>query len=561
MVDFFPVHFDIKEALEILPEDKYQYFLKHESQAASGGTVFAPTFNVAWYPEAVLDGDPEGADGASSFLRNITRAEDVAGRAVHTMPANGSLQIPNAMLTAAKNGKGVALFEVRFLTDNPIVLEIKKNDGTSVAEVEMPVRISEVEDMFRSRYLSENLAGGTQGGVPGSPSNWPDIERNGKHFIFVHGYNVSGEQSRGWHSEMFKRMFWSGSNAMFTGVSWNGNESQIGPFNGVYLCPDYWSNVHNAFRTSNSMADFVNALPGGVKCIAAHSLGNVVVSSAIRDYGLNVSKYYMVDAAAAIEAYDKDSEFGKDDISHPDWRPYARHLWSSDWHKLFAADPADKRNRLTWVDRFGAFPHAYNFHSTGEEVLKNGTGEIPAIGAVRAWVNQEMLKGRPLVATLSSDSGGWDFNSKYTINPLNPLQKDPISPSAAAQIGHEVLKEHPFFDPFDNGALHNPDPVMGSSAVTYDVRAETLAESIPSLTFAAGANPIDKFDPQNPNDEERNFDMNGGNFKVNGWPAQRDKILEGTEISDWRHSDIRNMSYLYTYKVYEKWIELGELNE
>ena len=137
------------------------------------------------------------------------------------------------------------------------------------------------------------------GTVPGVPSNWPDADRNGKHFIFVHGYNVSGDDSQGWHAEIFKRLYWSGSEAMFTGISWEGNESQI-PFN--MKSPDYWNNVTNAFQTSKSVSEFAALLPGE-KTIAAHSLGNMVVSSAIADHDLEVENYFMIDAAGPMEAY------------------------------------------------------------------------------------------------------------------------------------------------------------------------------------------------------------------------------------------------------------------
>jgi hypothetical protein len=559
LVDFFPLHFDLKAALEVFPETEFQYFLKHESQSPRPGDAHpkwtpSPTFKVVWYPEAELEANTTGENGVGSFLKNLSRAQGIAGRASNTIPKDG-IRIPDDMLTAAKSGKGVGLFEARFATDNPIVLEIKKNSGTTLVEVEMPVKISEVESMLRSRFLNENLAGGTQGGVPSEPGNWPDADRNGKHFIFVHGYNVSGEQARGWNSEMFKRMFWSGSDAMFTGVAWHGNESQMGT-----ATPDYWRNVHNAFQTSKSMADFVNALPGGGKCIAAHSLGNIVVSSAIKDHGLSVATYCMVDAAAAIEAYSLASTLGNAEISHPDWRAYDKKLWCSEWHKIFPE--TDNRHKMTWRDRFGALPNAYNFHSTGEEVLKNGDGTVPgAVGVatsrgLRAWVKQEMSKGFSILSgggLSHNGTGGWDFNGHWDVAIYSPYGGGGSrrrTPAEAAAIPLADLEEDPFFDPFVNDKFH--DPALGSAeAAKYDEVSKALAESLPSLTSAAGSNPIQIFNT-------RNFDMMS---LKNGWPSTRVNIIEGTELTDWRHSDLRNIAYIYTRKVYEKFVELGGLNQ
>ncbi|MBB5353562.1 hypothetical protein HNR46_003823 [Haloferula luteola] len=556
LVDFFPVHFDLKAVLEALPETEYQYFLKHESQSTTlGGAVPVPSFNVLWYLEADLEADPTGGNGVGSYLKNLVRAQDIAGRTSNLIPQNG-LQIPEDMLTAAMEGKGVALFESRQPTDNPIVIEIRKSDGSSVAEIEMPVRILEVESMFRSKFLNENLGGGTQGGVPPEPGNWPDADRNGKHFIFVHGYNVSGEQARGWNSEMFKRMFWSESNAMFTGVAWHGNESQLGT-----ATPDYWRNVHNAFQTSESVADFVNALPGGGKCIAAHSLGNVVVSSAIRDHGLSVANYYMVDAAAAIEAYSFASTLGNAEMSHPDWRVYDQKLWCSEWYKIFP-ESDNRRKKMTWRDRFGAIPNAYNFHSTGEEVLKNGDGTVPGTigvatsGGVRAWVKNEMSKGFSFGTgggLFHNGTGGWDFNGYWDVTTWYPMV-GPVTgrrpPAQAATIPLADLEENPFFEPFENEKFH--DPALGSAeAGKYDEVSKALAESLPALTFAAGSNPIQIFNT-------RNIDMMG---LRNGWPEARTAPTVDPDLRGWRHSDIRNMAYLYTHKVFDEFINQGKLDQ
>lgn len=562
LVDFFPVYFDLSAILEVLPETQFQYFLKHDSQVFTlGGAVSVPSFNVVMYPEAELDAPPTGDIGVGSYLKNISRSADIAGRPSQTIPKNG-FQLPNEMLAAAKIGKAVALFEARHATDNPIIIEIRRGDGAPVAQIKMPIRVMGVENMFRSRFLNENLDGGTQGGVPAEPGNWLDADRNGKHFIFVHGYNVSGEQARGWNSEIFKRMFWSGSNAMFTGVAWHGNESQIGT-----ATPDYWRNVHNAFQTSKSLADFVNALPGGGKCIAAHSLGNIVVSSAIKDHGLEVDKYYMIDAAAAIEAYSAGDNLGHAQMSHPEWREYDTKLWCADWHKIF--QETDNRRKMTWRGRFGSLPNAYNFHSTGEEVLKNGDGTVPgtvdvaASGGIRAWVKQEMSKGFSIGSgggLLHNGSGGWDFSSSWDVVdvyiPIGGSTYRRRTPTEAASIPLADLEQNPFFAPFGNEKFH--DPALGhAEAANYDEVSRALAESLPSLTFAAGSNPIEAFSASIPGMPVRNFDMMASR---NGWPESR-TADPNADLRGWLHSDIRNVAYLYTHRVYEKWIELGGLNQ
>lgn len=59
--------------------------------------------------------------------------------------------------------------------------------------------------------------------------------------------------------------------------------------------------------------------------------------------------------------------------------------------------------------------------------------------------------------------------------------------------------------------------------------------------------------------ESRNFDLNASGgagvvFRTSGWPTARSDIA-------WRHSDVRNVAYLYTRPFYKFLVELGGLGE
>ncbi len=91
----------------------------------------------------------------------------------------------------------------------------------------------------------------------------------------------------------------------------------------------------------------------------------------------------------------------------------------------------------------------------------------------------------------------------------------------------------PFFDPPPAGKTHG----------------ELLAEAFPARTNPAGRNPVGIF---NTPSQSRNFDMV---VMKNGW------FTEAKNGKRWLHSDIRDVAYAYTYKVYDKFTELGELNK
>ena len=108
------------------------------------------------------------------------------------------------------------------------------------------------------------------------------------------------------------------------------------------------------------------------------------------------------------------------------------------------------------------------------------------------------------------------------------------------------------FDPVTNvvreGAPADIANLFGANGSGYAApiqkRNTLLAEMIPAQSTAAGSNPINSF-------IGRNIDMNE---MKNGWPAQRDDFR-------WRHSDIREVSFSFTFPVFEEIVLRGELKQ
>ena len=86
----------------------------------------------------------------------------------------------------------------------------------------------------------------------------------------------------------------------FHGVQWHGYQSQL--LNSV--TPNYHRNVINAFATAPAFANTFSNPGGGRLIVAGHSLGNILISSAIQDHGLAPHSFFMLNAAVAQEAYD-----------------------------------------------------------------------------------------------------------------------------------------------------------------------------------------------------------------------------------------------------------------
>jgi len=306
----------------------------------------------------------------------------------------------------------------------------------------------------------------------------------------------------------------------------------------------YHADVINAFQVAPTFASAVTALPGQ-KYLMAHSLGNMVASSAIVDYGFNPAKYFMIDAAVAMEAY-KSSERQINEIAEMPWLNYTNRLWASDWYSRF--DATDGRNRLTWRGRFGNISQAINYYSSGEEVLDNNNPpeNMYLPHTEKAWVFQEKIKGGVLPAILIGvDShGGWGFNSAYDVqigeDELgNPIY-DTMPPDQAAQLTDNQIRNNSFFKRFYRDDLYGTN---GSTVASdAEVRGKILAEAIPATSRATGRNVVSLT-------FNENIDMMD---LKSGWPS-------GRSNGNWHHSDLKYVAYPYVHQFFEDLVYKGGL--
>ena len=332
---------------------------------------------------------------------------------------------------------------------------------------------------------------------------WPDSEHADANVVFVHGYNVHPSEAWDWSQAMFKRLWWSGMDAGFTAVLWRGNESQLWiPHKKCYATLNYHQNVLNAFRTAGTFATRVNAeIPGTNKYMIAHSLGNMLVSAARQFHGLQYEKYFMLNAAVPIEAFDPDggvTTTSKNDMTPPEWRPYPDRVRATHWYELFLSIPNDARTNLTWKGLFKDVDKTINFYSSKDEVVANGGDNVKKLLSRRfAWYNQEKYKGYYLVSF--SPQAGWVFNGYYMKEEYGGyLGGEPFytyrryTPEETAAISDESLMVHPFFKNFADESIYGDG---GSELVRTNsyVRWYALSHGIPVESFAVGANPVPKW--------------------------------------------------------------------
>ena len=125
-----------------------------------------------------------------------------------------------------------------------------------------------------------------------------------------------------------------------------------------------------AFQTASALKTAMDGM-SGPKWFLAHSLGNMLVSAAIQDYGMLYDKYFMLNAAVAMEAFDPVGGItteSHDKMTPEAWTDYADRVRATHWFERFSE--GDGRRLLTWEGRFTNVTNIVNFYSTARATFQ-----------------------------------------------------------------------------------------------------------------------------------------------------------------------------------------------
>lgn len=463
---------------------------------------------------------------------------------------SASAVVPNQFLDATGAGSGVVSMEFSASVPWVGVRVLKSDSEDELYDFRLPLEIGGIEDFVRWINMHEDPHGRPTRNF--SPACWPDGDEDvhsDATVVFVHGYNVAVGEAWDWGTAAFRRLWRLGLDAGFAIVAWPGNDGQVWiPFKG-YGTPDFYRNALNAFDKAPLFASLCNALPGESKYYIAHSLGNMLVSAAAQDWSLQYERFFMLDAAVPIEAYDPSPETRAEIMTPDAWKPYERRVRPTCWYDLFPE--GDGRRLLTWKGRFAGVTNTVNYFSREEEVVNNGDGKwYNPVRRNYVWHNQEYRKGRLIAAR--HNEGGWKFNPSHDI--VTPMTTtygttyihERLTPAGAAALSSELMKTNSFFGPFAGSEIYeSKDGSLVSNGYWY--RSMLLTHAIPSESFAAGANPVPAWGPEwtpGVDDAEvfRNVDM--AKFKNGSEDLPEDK-------KKWVHSYFINRSLRRTQQLYD----------
>lgn len=584
IVDFFPVQLDLQQMLARIDDIRDVEITLTQADAALNfvytsllpeevGRVHTSRLATGFGP--LFSGPLENAPTLSLSQQPVTLSEDF-------------------LIQLRDENRGILLIEATGPTDQPLVMNYRYK-GKWLFSSRLPLSTAPVGDMIRIsniRTADPKFATADAGPWPTrleDPPNLPDaflrsFQEPVRSLVHIHGYNWGGDEIPAGHAEIFKRLFQMGSNSRYIGVSWFGDQGTLELVGSSF---DYNENVINAFISAGYLQGALGGLAGPLTSVFAHSLGNMVASSAIVDHGWDVLNYFMLNAAIPTEAYLGEQE-DRRTMVHPDWKDegddhvdYAEHLLPSNWSILF--DPEDRRSLLSWKNRFDGISRqviCHNFYSTGEDILRSGNGDIPNLftqiwNTELIWVYNEMNKGTATLGpTLTGDiHGGWGFNHEYMdwINPGGGAHGGDgewvrMPTAQAATLTAEELVAEPFFRHFSSGDSDFPDwsdgawlygdtedanahlPESSFSAAAPDAvknHAKILAEGLPAHSSAAGASILPKLFLLN------NYDLDKAIRKDTFWPLRS----PAEKQNRWLHSDYLNPALPFVAELYQICIE------
>jgi hypothetical protein len=324
--DFTRLHLDIYSIREMLKDDDLDIALKFEDTAGSSPSI------KLWEATDITYGD-------ESYLEGIDIAEDQLSRLyLGEVTSSQPLVIPQEFWDNLifSDDPAYLLYEGSGIGKGKLTIELQK-DGQALGDGPFVwLELKDIQSMYERAEATPNSLGDPYNeqeiGDPQVPSigwvakpdgfpfqaAWDEDPDNQNYIVFVHGWRMSYLGARNYAENFYKRMWHRGYKGRFASYRWHTywNDDFV-TSNLVLDLIEAWLSKYNeseyrAWKYGEGLKGFVESLPNGYdKHIAAHSMGNIVASSAI-DQGLNVVNYALLQAAIPATCFD-----GRTDLYQP----------------------------------------------------------------------------------------------------------------------------------------------------------------------------------------------------------------------------------------------------
>ncbi len=235
--------------------------------------------------------------------------------------------------------------------------------------------------------------------------------QRGKTLMFIHGYNVTEAEAFNYHNTLWRRLYWHGFRGNYWGLCWKGDQGrELMPLPlplafapNVYeqafwedwqrfttwrvRCVSFWGNCVNAMKTARRLSQIVEELPTWTRdgdssgvVLMAHSLGNLVMWEALRQYAVRGNPQPAAGVTLSVEAAIWGEAFSQkpnEALVYPDGKDLAGIVYEPEelarhsWAYLFNADGMSKKSNKQYpVRETPVVKLAVNCYTPCDEALK-----------------------------------------------------------------------------------------------------------------------------------------------------------------------------------------------
>ncbi|TLD72869.1 alpha/beta hydrolase [Phragmitibacter flavus] len=307
--DFTRLHLNVESILEMLKSGDMELGFKF---VEGDGSPLIRIFNAVDFEE-----------GSESYLKDKDKAtEQCTGEFRQKLLSVGRYSqeyLPKTFWQSEKGNRPVAHFiwEASAKGKAKLVVMFRNKSGTESEACGVWLKLMDVHEMYQRARITaepEEIDDPWDDDRPdalqwvwdpnGNPHvEDPDVEE--KTLIFVHGWRMTYHDYDSWGQTTFKRLWQMGYKGRFYTFRWPTHSGDNDGLPDIYKpgATTYNPSEYRAWLSGPALANFVNQLPNANnRCLFAHSMGNVITGSALRN-GMNLTRYALCNAAMAAQAY------------------------------------------------------------------------------------------------------------------------------------------------------------------------------------------------------------------------------------------------------------------
>ncbi len=220
----------------------------------------------------------------------------------------------------------------------------------------------------------------------------PAQDETNEAIVLVHGWNMTDQDRRTFAASFYKRLWWKGYKGRFCTFAWpTYNEKD----DFLWKIPDHYNpSEYVGWKCGPAFAAYCATIGKASLNVAAHSMGNIVMASALKS-GLTVSSYVAMQAAIPAGCYDASAAANS-------YRKFTLREESDPTPDLASPDRGYRGLMSGYSGRF------FNFFNAGDYALATGM-----VGPIEGNWEANQLSWKP---------NTWPLR-KYRYLPDNPLSQ------------------------------------------------------------------------------------------------------------------------------------------